>query len=150
MKTLLALDPGKTTGISIWQFDANTPLTHIAHHQCEQGLEGFIRFMMPHEKVAPFDVIVSESFKLDGRTPNPDITPLKIEGALDVMSVLMQAPLYFQPNNFKAHVDNGKLKEHNLYWPGQQHAMDSARHAITWAMIQRHMPTLLEYFGPVE
>lgn len=149
MKTLLALDPGKTTGVSIWQFDDVTPLTHIAHHQCEGGLEGLLRFLMPHEKVAPFDVIVTESFRLDGRTPNPDTTPLKIEGALEVLSILMQAPLWTQPNNFKKHVSNAKLKEFNLYWPGQQHAMDSARHALAWAKMH-HRLSLDKYFGTIE
>jgi hypothetical protein len=150
MKTLLALDPGGTTGASIWQYDNNTPLTHVAHHQITDGIEGFVKFLLPDGKPLPFDVVVYENFRLDGRTPNPNVDPLRIEGVIAVYEHVMKVPTFSQGNGFKAHVDNDKLKEHNLYWPGQQHAMDSARHALAWAKRTHHMPTLLQYFGPVE
>lgn len=146
MKTLLSLDPGKTTGVSIWEYDDETPLTCVQHFQIEDGYEGFLKYYIGQNRVKPFDVVVSESFRLDGRTPNPDITPLKIEGILETVHYQEDVPLYFQPNNFKAHVDNEKLKQHDLYWAGQPHAMDSARHALTWAKVQYHMPTLKKYF----
>jgi hypothetical protein len=150
MKTLLALDPGGTTGVSIWQYDFETPLTHVAHHQITDGIDGFIKFLLPDGKPLPFDVIVYENFRLDGRTPNPNVDPLRIEGVISVYEHLMDVPTFAQGNGMKAHVDNDRLKQHNLYWPGQQHAMDSARHALAFMKRTAHMPTLLKYFGPVE
>lgn len=146
MKRLLALDPGKTTGMSIWQYDADTPLTKIAHGQIEGGVEGFLEYFYPSNMFMPWDIIVSESFVLDGRTPNPDITPLKIEGILEAHAHRTGALVRFQRNNFKAHVDNDLLKRFDLYKPGQPHAMDSMRHALAYMKTSMHMPTLNHYF----
>lgn len=146
MKRLLALDPGKTTGMSIWQYDADTPLTKIAHGQIEGGVEGFLEYFYPSNMFMPWDIIVSESFVLDGRTPNPDITPLKIEGILEAHAHRTGALVRFQRNNFKAHVDNDLLKKFDLYKPGQPHAMDSMRHALAYMKTSMHMPTLNHYF----
>jgi hypothetical protein len=146
MKRLLALDPGKTTGMSIWQYDAETPLTKIGHGQIEGGVEGFLEYFYPSGMHMPWDVIVSESFVLDGRTPNPDITPLKIEGVLEAHAFRTGCQLRFQRNNFKAHVDDNKLKEHNFYVKGMPHSNDSMRHALAWAKTSYHRPTLDTYF----
>jgi hypothetical protein len=146
VKNLIAFDPGKTTGMSIWQYDSDTPLTHIAHGQIENGLEGFLEYFYPKGKFLPWDVIVSESFVLDGRTSNPDTTPLRIEGALLSHAHRTNVLVRLQRNNFKAHVDNDLLRKFELYWPAEQHAMDSARHALSYMKTSLHRPTLDHYF----
>jgi hypothetical protein len=147
MKRLLALDPGKTTGMSIWMYDAETPLELAGYGQIEGGVEGFLEYLYPQDRrYMPWDVIVSESFVLDGRTPNPDITPLKIEGILEAHAHRTGTLVRFQRNNFKAHVDNDKLKEFGFYVKGKPHAMDSMRHALAWAKTSYHRPTLDAYF----
>jgi hypothetical protein len=147
LKKLIAFDPGKTTGMSIWEYDDVTPLTHLGHGQIEGGLDGFLDYFYSHGVAAPFDVIVAESFVLDGRTPNPDVTPLRIEGVLQAHSHRYGTLVRFQRNNFKAHVTNEFLKKHGLYWAGAQHAMDSARHALAYMKTSRHMATLKKYFN---
>ena len=147
MKRLLALDPGKTTGMSIWGYDTETPLTLIGSGQIEGGVEGFLEYLYPTDgKFMIWDVIVSESFVLDGRTPNPDVTPLHIEGILESHAHRTNCQLRFQRNNFKKHVDNDKLKEFGFYVKGKPHAMDSMRHALAWAKTSYHAPTLNAYF----
>jgi hypothetical protein len=143
MATLLALDPGKTTGASLWKYSSDEPLECTWHDQIEGGTKGFIHYMFDH---AEPDIVVAEQFVLDGRTPNPDVTPLQIEGAL----MAYYEHVIFQRNNFKKHVSNELLKEHDLYWKGEQHAMDSARHALAYMKINRHMPTLQKYFANEE
>lgn len=146
MKRLLSLDPGKTTGMSIWMYDAETPLTKIAHGQIEGGVEGFLEYFYPSNMFMPWDVIVSESFVLDGRTPNPDITPLKIEGILEAHAFRTGCQLRFQRNNFKAHVDDDKLKKFSFYVKGMPHSNDSMRHALAYMKTSYHRPTLDAYF----
>lgn len=147
MKRLLALDPGKTTGMSIWGYDAETPLTLIGSGQIELGVDGFLEYLYPSDgKQMRWDVIVSESFVLDGRTPNPDVTPLKIEGILQAHAHRTGCLIRFQRNNFKSHVSNESLKRFGLYVPGKPHAMDSMRHALAFAKTTHHMPTLNKYF----
>ena len=145
---LLALDPGKTTGASLWVYDEETPLEPYARWQVEGGLYGFLDFFDQIKKFA--DQIVSESFVLDGRTPNPDVTPLQMDGALMAFWPVYNTPVAFQRNNFKKHVSNELLKAHGLYWKGEPHAMDSARHALAYMKTQRHMPTLQKYFSDNE
>lgn len=148
MKHLLALDPGRTTGMSIWEYDTETPLTYIGHGQIGGGVDGFLEYFYPvNELPRKWDVIVSESFVLDGRTPNPDVTPLKIEGVLESHAHRTGTLLRMQRNNFKKHVDNDLLKQFDLYWPGNPHAMDSARHALGYMKTSKHLPTLNHYFS---
>lgn len=146
MRRLIAFDPGKTTGVSLWQYDSDTPLSLVGSGQIEGGVDGFIEYFYPKGMFLPWDVIVSESFVLDGRTPNPDVTPLKIEGILEAHAHRTGALVRFQRNNFKAHVDNDLLKKFELYKPGQPHAMDSMRHALAYMKTSHHMPTLNHYF----
>lgn len=147
MKMLLALDPGKTTGASLWQYSDTEPLECTWHGQIENGIHGFIQYMLDH---AEPDVVVAEQFVLDGRTPNPDVTPLQIEGAILTYYDSAVTLIAFQRNNFKKHASNELLKQHDLYWKGEPHAMDSARHALAFMKVNRHMPTLQKYFANEE
>ena len=95
---LLAIDPGKTTGWSIWSFEKEKPLKLIELGQTEGGVDGYLSSWWDRNTWC--EVIVSEQFVLDGRTPNPDITPLKIEGVLMAYVKQFGGELVFQRNNF--------------------------------------------------
>ncbi|MBG6106624.1 hypothetical protein [Frigoribacterium sp. CG_9.8] len=140
-RRLLALDPGETTGWSIWRYGDETPLTHVEHGMQAGGLRGFIQLM--HERDGQFDEVVAESFILDGRTAFPNITPLRIEGAL---AALWHGPVTLQRNVFKRHAPDALLKELGLWWKGPGHDRDSARHAIAYLLGKKHMPTLLSIY----
>ena len=141
MTTLVAYDPGETTGYSWWGYDVDVPLYILSAGQINGGLEGFL-------KHAPLeaDIVVCESFILDGRTPNPNLTPLKIEGALEALKERTGYELHFQRNNFKKHVSDQLLKRYDLWMPSYPHAMDSMRHALAYMKTSMHMPTLKQYF----
>lgn len=143
MTTLLALDPGGTTGYSLWWYDAITPLRPIEHGQTPDGVEGFIHWWNTQDTHL-WDEIVSERFVLDGRTARPDTTPLKIEGVL----MVERPDVIFQPNGFKAAVPDAVLKRLGFWWKGQQHARDSARHALAYLKARGHRPTMRAYFAP--
>jgi hypothetical protein len=135
---LLALDPGKTTGWSLWHYDAITPLTLDQRGQVEGGLAGLLQFMARVD----IDEVVAETFRLDGRTPKPDVTPLRIEGALSVVF-----PGWIgQANTCKRSADDLFLKRNQLWFSGLPHATDSARHALHLLKVRRHMPTIRRYW----
>lgn len=142
--TLLALDPGGTTGWSTWAYDALTPLRHIEHGMIPNGKDGFIEWAL--RRRGEFDEVVSESFVLDGRADSRaiDVTPLRIETAIDMIFGRWGdgVPVIYQRNVMKAHAPDQLLREKDLWWPGAGHDRDSARHAIAWAKTTRHMPTL--------
>jgi hypothetical protein len=142
MTLLLALDPGGTTGWSTWFYDATTPLRHIEHGMIPGGKDGFIDWAL--RRRGEFDEVVAESFALDGRTAQPDITPIRIETAIDLIFGRWGdgCPVYYQRNVMKAHAPDSLLKRLDLWWPGEGHDRDSGRHAIARQKTARHAPTL--------
>ena len=141
--SLLALDPGGTTGWSLWRFTEAMPIEHVAHGQVSGGVDGFVQWWHRQDE-QDIDEVVSESFVLDGRTASPDITPLRIEGAL---AVLWPGVIY-QRNVYKGHVPDAKIKELGLWWAGEPHAVDSMRHALALMKVRRHLPTLMWAWPP--
>lgn len=142
---LLALDPGETTGWSMWVFSDTQPLTEEDHGMIPGGLIGFINWWrMRPDYLLPTEV-VAESFVLDGRTAFPNVTPLRIEGAL---AALWNGLLTLQRNVFKRHAPDELLKELGYWWKGAGHDRDSARHAIAYCITRKHMPTLMKLYPP--
>jgi hypothetical protein len=142
MTRLLSLDPGGTTGWSLWEYTPTSAAVPIVHGQIRDGVDGFIRWWRDASVPMCWDEVLSESFALDGRTPKPDVTPLRIEGAL---SVLWPGTLY-QPNVLKRHGDDVTLKRLGFWWRGEQHARDTARHVLANMKIRRHAPTIAAYW----
>jgi hypothetical protein len=148
MTRLLALDPGQSTGYSIWYYDAITPPRPIEHGTITGGVTGFARWWAAQVAASragvegrdyPWDEVVSESFVDDGRTRFPDITPVRIEGALAVV----WPDTSFQPNGMKSALRDEKIKALGLWWPGEGHAIDSMRHAFAYLKGRGHRPTLM-------
>lgn len=146
MITLLALDPGGTSGWSLWQYDALTPLRHIEHGMIGDGLRGFIRWFSDFGNWQ-YGEIVAEDFILDGRTARPDTTPLEILGMLEYACHQADVPLVRQRNVMKVHAPDQLLKDKGLWWPGAGHDRDSARHALALMKTRKHMPTLKWLYG---
>lgn len=150
-KLILALDPGKTTGWSTWRMMPFEPIEHLDHGMVPGGVEGFIQWVHGMEWTEEFRKsralrVVSETFVLDGRTRKPDVTPLKIEGALSVLFPGWVG----QRNTFKSHAPDELLKAHGLWWKGAGHDRDSARHAIAYAKARKHIPTIRHFWPPRE
>lgn len=146
MTTLLALDPGGHTGWSSWTYGPTTPLTLLEHGQIADGLAGFVRWSRAYlEEVVP-DELVSESFVLDGRTASPDVTPLRIEGAIEALFAAEGVPIIFQRNVMKSGITDDRLRASGLWIKGQQHARDSIRHAIVSMKVRKHVPTINRFW----
>ena len=140
MTTLLSLDPGETTGWSLWEYDSTYPLTHLEHGMIGHGADGFAHWYksLPERP----DKIVCEDFILDGRTATPNTTPLNIIGMLQ----LDRPDLILQRNTVKSTIPDRVLKQVGLWWPGAGHDRDSARHALAFMRIARHRPTINHYY----
>ena len=145
MTTLLALDPGGTTGWSIHHYSSIAPLTLIAHGQIQHGVDGFCAWWHSHHHIEAIDEVVSELFVDDHRTASPDTTPLRIEGAL---TALWGPSWIGQRNTFKLHAPDELLKRHDLWFVGEPHATDSARHALALLKTRKHYPTLMRFWPP--
>ena len=144
MTYILAFDPGGTSGWAFGEFSDTQPLTFLLGGQIEDGVDGFVEFasLMPRH---PDLIIVSESFQLRPAVRNPDVTPLRIEGALTAL--LGPGRVVYQQPAMKSTVGDQKLKDHGFWIPGQRHQMDARIHALAYLKKNKHMPTLRAYWG---
>ena len=139
MTLLRALDPGKTTGFSEWHYDAITPLTLLDHGQISGGSRGLIAWWQSRPEP---NEVVAEIFIDDHRTMSPDLTPVRIEGALDVLF-----PGWIGQRNFsKLGATDECLRRSDLWIVGQQHSRDSIRHALSYMKARKHVPTIKRYW----
>lgn len=133
---LLSLDPGGTTGYAIIDyFDNQVEL--LESGQISDGLTGFIA----EWRYLKYDVVVCESFTLRPSVKFPDLSPVYIIGALEVLS--SQYPIVYQPPSSKPLCTDTVLKRLGMYQVGKPHANDAIRHGIIYLRKQNHMPTLL-------
>lgn len=149
MTRLLAFDPGETTGWSLWFYDPVTPLQLLEHGQIGGGLRGVGLFAKRWLEESEWpDEIVTELFIDDKRTERPNVTPLRVEGALDARFGVEGIPIAGQRNTAKANAPDDLLKAHQLWFVGQPHATDSARHAIAFLKARQHRPTVRRFWPP--
>lgn len=139
---LLALDPGLSTGYSIWSYDAETPLTHVEHGTIPGGVRGVKAWWRSREHT--WEAVVCESFRLGDDTEKPEVDPLRTEGLL---IGLWDGLLVFQSRDRKVAVPDRTLKRLGFWWKGKGHDRDSARHAIIFMRAVEHRPTI-EAFWP--
>jgi hypothetical protein len=145
---ILGLDPGLSTGFSIWHYDAITPPQPLEHGTITGGHRGLANWwrdrLDANEGALQWDEVVSESFIPDGRTAFPEIDPLRSEGVLYALF----PSVVFQRNLYKAHVTDEKIKELGLWWPGSGHDRDSLRHVFAYLKTRGHVPTQMLWKRP--
>lgn len=150
-KVVLAFDPGGTTGWAAGKYTDTEPLEFIYGGQITGGVDGFVKWMkenteFPNAELVDFDLtIVSESFSLRPGVRNPDLTPVRIEGALTAL-VGTENVVYQQPA-MKALVSDDRLRKYGLWIPGQRHHMDARIHALAYMSRLKHIPTLRKYWS---
>lgn len=162
-ETLLALDPGGVTGWSTWLLDDDVPLMRADYGLIKGGLRGMVQWMSQNLGVIRPDVTACEKFNLDKRTHDPDLTPVYIEGALvAVYDALGIEEPEWQATDTKAMTNNEALRRAGLWIfpreakvdPKIMHrdaddVHDTYRHALGWARLHDHMPTVEMYWPDV-
>lgn len=143
MTTLLAIDPGVTTGYALCAFTDSDPLTLVEAGQIDRGVDGFVDWWQERWADDAPDFVVAEDFVDDGRTQKPNLMPLRILGALRVLH-----PGFISPRNTAMkHAPDPFLRKHGLYINGQRHARDAIRHAWAWVKVTKHRPSIERYWG---
>lgn len=127
-------------------YDTDNPLDPF-FLEVEGGTEGFSAWWTDRPAA---DVTVCESFRLDDRTKQPDLTPVEIIGFLKAQRV----PITYQPPaKGKQKVTNAILKRAGIYPKRGQvkggHVVDAERHALEYLVTRRHLPTI-ELLWPKE
>jgi len=148
MTELLTLDPGGTTGWSWSYFNDDKPLLFAGGGQIEGGLVGVLEFLSRIGYGYKDAIIVSESFQLRPGVKSPDVTPLRIEGALTAL--FGPDRVVYQQPALKASVGDQRLKDNGLWIPGQRHQMDARIHALAFVKRNKHLPSLRAYWPESE
>ena len=105
-------------------------------------MDGFVDWWYRYWGDARPDTVVAETFIQDGRTVRPNLTPLRVLGALAVLH-----PGFIERRNDQMkHAPDSFLRRHGLFLPGQKHARDAIRHGVAWAKTTKHRPTIEHYW----
>lgn len=152
MTTFAAIDPGMSTGASLWYYTPHGPLPAelLATTQFTGGLHGFLHWW--DENDWPIQHLVVERYKLDARAHKTEhIEPVRIEGAIETLWGTEEVD--WQTNQALAHVTTNNAKQAG-YWvtptqlgqPDNNDAVSSIKHGLYW-LKQNHRPTLEHVWG---
>lgn len=143
---LIALDPGQTTGYSVWEYqptDIATRLTQIEAGQLntwpmENAVKSLDLLFVKHNP----NLIIHESYhiyawKTDDHT-HSSVPTLRVIGCIETLCIQRNIPLDYQSAQVaKNFVADKKLNDWGLWIKGQRHARDSIRHAIYYLMFRK-------------
>lgn len=144
MQRVMAVDPGKSTGIVVGDFhdDRDFSIIHVQQFKHEHWMGNVYDILTTYNEYAP-DVIVCEQFDLrPGNNFLADLTPVKINSVLawEIGDIVWQTPAMAKTT----------MPDHILklldFWPtgatvsqsDANDARDAGRHLFLWAVTKRH------------
>ena len=144
MQRVMAVDPGKSTGIVIGDFhdDREFSIIHVRQLKHEHWMINVYDILAAYNEYAP-DVAVCEQFDLrPGNNFLADLTPVKINSVLEweIGGIVWQTPAMA-----KTAMPDHVLKSLG-FWPSgstvcqpdADDARDAGRHLFLWAVTKRH------------
>lgn len=144
MQRVMAVDPGKSTGIVVGEFfdGCEFSIIHVQQLKHEHWMSNIYDILATYNKYAP-DITVCEQFDLrPGNNFLADLTPVKINSVLEweIGDIVWQTPAMA-----KTTMPDHVLKSLG-FWPtgstvGQpdaDDARDAGRHLFLWAVTKRH------------
>lgn len=157
--TVLSFDPGESTGWSLWTYDEAHPMQRLEYGLIKGGLRGFVFWNTYHLGALRPDTIVCERYNphLGGGAKNYE--PLYIEGALYAITDALAMEVIWQEIGTKDQCHDSVLRENGLWvsnedartdpaidWIDGRDINDSQAHALAWAKLSDHEPTIALYW----
>jgi hypothetical protein len=135
MRHILAVDPGKASGLALFSIETGEEPVLVWAQECQQEeyAKPIRSTLAEHQNV----LVVCERFIINAQTAKKTQAPYSLEQIGILRQCLMDAgrsadDIIFQsPSDAKAMFDNPKLKKLE-YWHkgGEGHALDAIRHAL--------------------
>lgn len=138
MMYVLAIDPGKMTGMTLFSYEKGQEPVKIWSRELEQyEVADSVREVLGNSEILPTLDVVCERFIINAQTVRNSQAPYSLEVIGIVKQCLLDSgrmmdDIYFQaPANAMAMFTNEKIKKLD-YWHrgGAGHALDSIRHAL--------------------
>lgn len=141
MPTILAIDPGKRTGVAFLMYDNNVAPHLMEATEVYGGVEGFRTWWAMTRPV--YDTLVVEKFIPREGVRGIDYTPKEILGWLSQFDPVLQPPA-----GRKKAVPDDALKRLGLYLPGEpnRNAREAVRHGVWKLKNDGHKPTIRKGF----
>lgn len=163
MTSVMAVDPGGTTGLA-WAdcvCFAGGRLDRrfgnlVSHMQVGGPAEEQVDEMLALVQAVQVSVLVIESFQLRPGAKRGDVmSPVVVDAMLRYglwkgMAGMrgMDVAVYYQTaSQGKSVMTDGRLRALGLWWPGEEHARDAARHLVTFVRRVRARKVVLEGSG---
>lgn len=154
MPDVIAFDPGGATGWSFWHYDVDEPMVRTDYGVIAGGADGFCEWLWRHHHLLlRASVSVIEHYVQDGGPGEAD-DALQVEGALRAtLAALSLPPLVQQRRHDKRQVSDTVLKASGVWvtndevdWEDARDVNDSQIHALAWAKMREHGPTVAFYW----
>lgn len=152
---LLAIDPGETTGYSIWEISDEqygTPIHPYADMSKYLVADGELPYHIGLDKlIQEADVVVFEKFLLYAHKAktligSEFITP-QIIGMIKYMCKLHSKPWFGETaQHVKGYCTDEKLKRANIYITKSKHSRDSIRHGLYHINFNARKEGAVEWF----
>lgn len=130
MKTLMGIDPGRTTGYCFAEIN-DLGETTLRPMQAVDDVDDMWRRIV---QVAP-DYIIIEDFEYRNRARSGlDLFPVQMIGVvrLYTLTIGKNAPVIQKAAQGKSYYTDTILKNGNMHVRGIPHAMDAMRHVLQW------------------
>ena len=141
---VMAVDPGKSTGIVVGDFhdDREFSIIHVQQFKHEHWMGNVYDILATYDEFAP-DIVVCEQFDLrPGNNFLADLTPVKINSVLEweIGDIVWQTPAMAKttmPDNVLKSLDFWPTGA-TVSQPDANDARDAGRHLFLWAVTKRH------------
>lgn len=143
-KRLLVLDPGHTTGWSVFEDGKMT-----AAGQLDNYNQGWGSVAKLFADVNPTMVLYENyrvySHKLE-RHSNSEVYTVRLIGVLEFLCEVIYGIMHYNQmaHQAKGFVSDEKLKAWNMYQVGQKHARDSIRHGCYFLLFDKNLDPIKE------
>jgi len=158
---IMGIDPGESTGWSLWALEPDLPIQRLEYGLIHGGLKGFVSFMeIRLGRLHPTTIACEKFNENDGRVALGSLVPLPIEGAIYAMASALGIELVMQPTSMKDLCRDSVLKEFGLYitnaearenphikWKDARDVNDSQMHVLAFAKSINHEASV-EAFWP--
>ena len=140
--TIIALDPGLTTGVAIQRAPGLLPDACQILGRFE--VYAFVTQILQEEAAVsrPNPIIVIERFTINGNTASKSqqLDPLYVIGVVEYLALRNNCPFHLQsPSQAKSFATDAKLKAAGWWVPGQDHARDALRHLMVFLCTHRQV-----------
>ena len=132
MPRIMAIDPGPSTGLALWDTDGAPYATTLQRAEAED----FIVERLDRDRPT-VDVVVIEKFIISQATAKKSrdgAVSIELIGLTRYLTRVAEVPLVEQPpSDAKMFSTDEKLKRIGWYVPGPDHARDALRHLLVHA-----------------